>query len=394
MGFLGHDILVLEKNQGTVERIINGTISSHPLLRVNVATEAERGLLGIAVAKHDAITTYVFLYYTQAGGNKTGSDVNEGKKPICNCLYRYELIDNQLVYPKLLLDLPATPGPFHNGGVIKIGPDGNVYVVIGDVFGHRSLAENYANGSQPDGTGGILRITQDGKPIGQGIIGGIVPLSLYYAYGIRNSFGMDFDPMTGNLWEEENGPNFGDEINLVEPGFNSGWNQVQGIWKPDLNTGLAKNVVVNPGANLVTFGGKGKYRAPELTLYQEIGPTAVKFLNSTRLGKQYQGDMFVAGFHDGKIYHFKLNQDRTGLILNGSLATKVAYNTTQLQPLVFGQGFGGITDIEVGPDGYLYVLSLSEGGNSCNDVYYVGPCISYTSSLQGTIFRIVPSNTK
>jgi hypothetical protein len=64
----------------------------------------------------------------------------------------------------------------------------------------------------------------------------------------------------------------------------------------------------------------------------------------------------------------------------------------QLQPFVFGSGFGGITDIEVGPDGYLYVLALYEGGNNCNDFFYVGPCISYTSSLQGTIFRIEPLN--
>ena len=58
-------------------------------------------------------------------------------------------------------------------------------------------------------------------------------ISKYYAYGIRNSFGLDFDPITGKLWDTENGPTFGDEINLVEPGFNSGWNKIQGIWKTD-----------------------------------------------------------------------------------------------------------------------------------------------------------------
>ena len=79
-----------------------------------------------------------------------------------------------------------------------------------------------------------FRITQDGLPIPNGsLIGDEYPLNLYYAYGIRNSFGMDFDPLTGNLWDTENGPEYGDEINLVEPGFNSGWNKVQGVWEND-----------------------------------------------------------------------------------------------------------------------------------------------------------------
>ena len=124
-------------------------------------------------------------------------------------------------------------------------------------------------------------------------------------------------------------------------------------------------------------------------------PTAIKFLNSTKLGKQYQNDIFVADFHQGNIYHFKLNQDRTGLVLNGSLANRrIANNVNDLKGVVFGYGFGGITDMQISPDGYLYVLSLYEGGNNCVPVIHVNtPCISYTSSLQGTIFRIVPTKT-
>ena len=67
----------------------------------------------------------------------------------------------------------------------------------------------------------------DGKPVNnQGILGDISPLNLYYAYGIRNSFGIDFDPVTGNLWDTENGPAYADEINIVKPGFNSGYTPV------------------------------------------------------------------------------------------------------------------------------------------------------------------------
>jgi glucose/arabinose dehydrogenase len=156
---------------------------------------------------------------------------------------------------------------------------------------------------------------------------------------------------------------------------------------------FAGAAILHPN-NLSTFQGKVKYRLPEFTWYQPTGATAIKFLNSSKLGRQYQNDMFIADFHHGNIYHFKLNQNRTGLVLNGTLANrKIANNVNDLKALVFGHGFGGITDMQVGPDGYLYVLSLYEGGNNCAAVRYANtPCISYTSSLQGTIFRILPTN--
>jgi aldose sugar dehydrogenase len=125
------------------------------------------------------------------------------------------------------------------GGKVLIGPDNNVYVGIGDVIGHSSQAENNPNGAAPDGTGGILRITQDGQIVDNPPLGDTIPLSLCYAYGLRNTFGMDFDPIRGNLWDTENGNTFGDEINLVQPGFNSGWSQVAGIWKAGSKPGAA-----------------------------------------------------------------------------------------------------------------------------------------------------------
>jgi glucose/arabinose dehydrogenase len=398
MAFLGpNDILILEKNEGTVRRIVNGTMLQQPLLHVNVVNDAERGMLGIAIARHNKNNSgpaYVFLYYTESVAAKSGNISRDGIQPaIGNRVYRYELINNKLVNPRLLLDLPATPGPFHNGGKVVIGPDNNVYVVIGDVFGHRTKAQNFVNGSAPDGTSGILRITQDGKVVvAKGILGDKFPLNLYYAYGIRNSFGMDFDPLTGSLWDTENGPAYGDEVNLIEPGFNSGWKAVQGIWRPvpKLNDIFAGAAIIHP-SNLVDFGGRGKYRSPEFIWYQPVGPTAIRFLDSDKLGKQYQNDIFVSDFHHGNIYLFKLNQNRTRLILSGSLAGKVANSINDLKQVIFGHGFGGITDMEIGPDGYLYVLSLYEGGNNCDPVHVNGPCISYSSPLQGTIFRVVPT---
>jgi glucose/arabinose dehydrogenase len=301
------------------------------------------------------------------------------------------------VNPKKLLDLPSSPGPAHNGGTITVGPDNNVYFTVGNLNAlererYMTRAENVEMGRDPDGRAGILRVTQDGLPLPNGsLIGNKHPLDLYYAYGIRNSFGMDFDPLTGNLWDTENGPNFGDEINLVEPGFNSGWNKVQGIWEE--NNGRAGLIItkMQERETLVDFNGQGKYSNPEFTWAYSVGPTALTFLDSEIYGKEYENDILVGDFHDGKIYHFDLTENRTALELDGFLKDKIADSQDELKNTLFGQGFGGITDIEVGPDGYLYVLSIYQSGNDCiaDDLGKL-PCISYSSPLQGTIFRVMP----
>jgi glucose/arabinose dehydrogenase len=369
MAFLGpDDILVLEKEKGTVQRIVNGEMLPTPILTVAVATEVERCMCGIAVSKSDSGTVYVFLYFTEAEDG-SGSSSSE---PIGNRLYRYEWVNDQLVNPILLLDLPATPGPRHNGGVVRIGPDNNVYLVIGDVDGHQTQAQNQQSGGEPDGTSGILRITQDGKPVGSsGILGDSYPLNLYYAYGIRNSFGFDFDPITGNVWDTENGPGYGDEINLVEPGFNSGWLEITGM------SSNADDFDPEEEDGLVSFDGKGEYSDPEFEWRDTLGPTAVKFLNSDKLGAEYVNDMFVGDIVNGRIYHFELNQDRTELILDGLLADKVAAteSVTELEQIIFAEGFGGISDLEVGPDGYLYVVSLGNGA-----IYRIIPAADVVST--------------
>jgi len=363
MAFLGpNDILVLGKDNGIIQRIVNGNLLPEPVLDVNVANKNERGMLGIAVAKNQTgptINTYVFVYFTEstADGNDdcpTVSHCNPGTEPLGNRLYRYELVDNKLVNPKLLLDLPATPGPGHNGGAIRIGPDNNVYVPIGELL-QAGLQKGI---SMADGRGGILRVTQNGEPVKGGILGNTSPLDLYYAYGMRNSFGIDFDPVTGKLWDTENGPKKGDEINLVEPGFNSGWSTVAGMWPRKGDS--SADIVLNP-ANLLDFGGKSKYSPPEFSWFQVVGPTAIKFFNSDKLGTQYQNDIFVGDFHNGNLYHFKLNKDRTGLALDGALADNIANDDTELSTAIFGNEFGSISDLEVGPDGYLYVVSTGLG---------------------------------
>jgi glucose/arabinose dehydrogenase len=361
MAFLApDDILFLEKNDGLVNRVTNGKLSDKPLLDLNVVHSD--GLLGIAVSKNESDHTYVFLYFTQSlkeyGADITNDEevrmVNNtfGKIRECNCLYRYELIDDKLVYPKLLLSLPAGPGGQHHGGEILIGDDGNIYVLVGNIEGWMTnntstKAQNYENGSEPDGRAGILRVTQDGKPVDGGIIGNTYPLNLYYAYGIRNGFGMDFDPITGNLWDTENGPDYGDEINLVEPGFNSGGDDVYGISTSDKKLDPRK---------LVDFNGKGHYSDPEFVWNSTVGPTALRFVASDKYGDELQNDMLVGDINNGNIYHFELNNERDMLLLNGTTADKVANNKEELEDIIFMKGFQDITDVQISPDGYIYVL--------------------------------------
>jgi glucose/arabinose dehydrogenase len=187
---------------------------------------------------------------------------------------------------------------------------------------------------------------------------------------------MDFDPISDKLWDTENGPRFGDEINLVEPGFNSGWEKVQGIWK--LNQTKNKNGTYNQfddTVKLVDFDGKGKYSAPEFEWEKPVGPTSLLFLASDKLGTEYKNDIFVGSVERGMIYHFNLTNDRKSLSLTGDLADLVFNKKDNASQIIFGQNFGIVTDMKVGSDGYLYVVSGDRGID------------------EGAIYRIIP-NTK
>jgi aldose sugar dehydrogenase len=373
MAFLGeNDILVTEKDSGTVQRIVDGEMQEEPVIDVEVANNDERGLLGIDISDTNGTGQYVFLYFTESGGGEDGDDWSEGVPPAGTRLYRYNVVPEigedaqlQLASETLLLDLPGTPGPRYHGGPVAIGPDNNVYVVIGTVDHHETQAQNIEDGPEPDGTSGVMRITQEGEAADiQGIISDETPLNLYYAYGIRQSFGMEFDPVTGNLWDTENGPNEYDELNLVEPGFNSGWRDVSGLAERAGDLDIEEE--------LVDFDGRGRYSDPEFTWQQTVAPTGLDFLDSSALGTTYQNDLFVGDYNNGNLYHFDLNGDRTQLVLGGDLADRALDPGDEVDDILFGTGFGGITDVEVGPDGYLYVLTFQDD--------------------DGSIFRIVPND--
>ena len=384
--FLGKDdFLLLEKNTGDIYRILNGNVTG-PLIHIDVSQKDERGLLGIAILENDNLNkdkdnAFVFLYYTLCTKDHNKYNSRDCRNYVYS--YRFETENNTLSDPKLILSLPALPGPSHNGGVLELDKHNNLYVTVGDlqptkfiqnqsVFNTKS--QNFINGTAPDGRAGILRLTKDGKPVGHGIIGDKYPINLYFAYGIKNSFGIGFDPLTGNLWDTENGPQFGDEINLVKPGFNSGWEKVQGIWK--LNQTREKDGILNESSKeveLVNFNGKGKYSKPEFVWDKTVAPTALIFLDSDKLGKKYKNDIFVGSAKNGRIFHFNLKENRKSLSLSGNLTDLVLNEKDNSSKIIFGKGFGIITDLEVGPDGYLYVVS------------------GFRKTDEGSVYRIIPN---
>jgi len=367
-----NDILVLEKS-GTVRRILNGVLQPTPVLTVIVNASFERGLLGIAV--NTETPRKVFLYYTEA--------VTQDGTPLGNRVYRYtwNAVAGLLQSPQLLLDLPAIPASNHVGGTLVLGPPGEapgvgdgalLYAVIGDLNLNGKL-QNNAGGAAPDDSSVILRIRQDGSPAPgnpftpycsgattltcdeNADCGGNGPCRLevarYFAYGVRNSFGMAIDPVTGQLWNTENGSDQFDEVNRVTPGFNSGWNQIMG---PDAldpeGTGDLWNM---PGAG-------STYSDPEFTWTFTIAPTGIAIPVRSALGPAYNGRVLVGDYNRGSLHALPFNKARTGFDFTAHplLTDLVADNWDERDELTIGVDFGRISDLEFGPDGALYVLSL------------------------------------
>lgn len=340
MRFLDDNNILVLQQHGQVRLVSGGVLAEQPVLQVDVETVAEQGLLGIAVDGSD-----VFLYLTE----RTEDDI------LRNRLYKfsYDADARALVDRVLVLDLPGEPGPFHNGGKIDIGPDGHLYAVIGDTNAGGGMLDNDATGREPDDKSVIFRVNKDtGEAVGDNPFSGHgdEKMHRYFAYGIRNSFGLAFDPVTGNLWMTENGEDEYDEINLVRPGFNSGWHQLMGP--------MSRSDVTE--SDLVMFEG-AQYHDPAFSWFDSIGVTDIESLNSNRLGERYENNVFVGDINNGNLYFFQVNEARDGFVLEGGLSDLVADTGSELAAITLGTGFKGITDIETGPDGNLYVLSYLDG---------------------------------
>jgi glucose/arabinose dehydrogenase len=445
LAFIGpNDMLVNEKASGRVLRVTNGVVQG-PVLDLAVNSGSERGLLGIALHPNFSANGYVYLYWTESSTGVDSTNLADlasiwgSTEPVrSNRIDRFVWNGSTLTLDRPLIRLhsyQADPGqPLrgnHNGGVIRFGPDGKLYAIMGD-NGRRGWNQNLRNGSPPSAlhpyapaddqfggpapdnnhmTGMILRLNDDGSTppdnpffAAGATIGGEVGANVQkmFAYGVRNSYGMNFDPIAGLQWHTENGDDSYGEINLFDAGSNGGWIQTMGPisrvadfkaiesgrinqasyaglqqlrWPPDLIAdtpaeALARiNAAALPGSHYVD---------PKLSWRFEVSPTALGFAYRTRLGTQYEGDMFVGSatpqLSGGFLFRLKLTADRKDLALTDPLlADRVADNTdkysiVESESLLFGSNFGGVTEIQTGPNGNLYVVSVTRGA-----IYEIAP---------------------
>jgi aldose sugar dehydrogenase len=419
LAFIGaNDMLVNEKATGRVMRVRNGVVEG-PVLDLAVNSASERGLLGIALHRNFMVNGFVYLFWSESN---TGADSNSLATVdlLANRLDRFVWNGSTLTFDRNLIRFRAFQADAgqplrgnHDGGVVRFGPDGKVYVIVGDT-GRRGQMQNLEfgpfgpgmpddqfGGPAPDDahfTGVIVRLNDDGttptdNPFydAGAAIGGAAGANIQkiYAYGIRNSYGLNFDPLSGDLWENENGDDTFSELNRVEPGMNSGRVQIMGPssrvaqfkeietsaeffglqqirWPPtniaDTEAEALSRLFMLPGA---------RFSDPEFSWKFEVAPAGLGFVTGRALGPQYHGDLFMGGARDflfsGHIFRMEITGNRRMVgVDDPRIEDRVADNlgkfeATESESLVWGQNFGLTTDILQGPNGNLFVLSNTRG---------------------------------
>ena len=316
--FIDEHMLVVEKD-GTVRIIKDGILSSEPILQLEVSNASEEGLLGILVQNND-----VFLHYTTS---------NVDDDTTSNWFTKYTWNGEKLIEPVELLSFHKGTGN-HNGGVMIEDENGIVFGAIGDL-----------------GYGKVLDMQQQKNFLSaeNNYIGSILSLnapSEVYAVGIRNTFGLDIDPVTGILWDTENGHRDFDEVNLVQKKFNSGWSKIQGPIKDNQETPIINGY---------------EYSDPEFSWERPVAVTSIHFIQSP-LFPEYENSVLIGSFGGGILYKFELNENRDGFRFDdNNLKDLVLNKEDSPSEIIFGTGFAGITDIKEGPDGSIYIVTIGDG---------------------------------
>ena len=365
MAFMGNDdIFVLEKISGEVHVIKDGTFQGTPVLKENVTTDDDQGMLGI-----DVVGKKVYLYFTESS--------RPGGPALGNRVYSYDWDGQNLVNKTLVKAMPSFEN-YHIGGIMTTDLNGSVYLIVGD------------NGRAEEGKGGVLENNATGATDDTGVILRIVPPGTYYAIGVRNSFGLTVDPVTGHLWDTENGPDHGDEINMVTPNFNSGWGIVAG------------QANVTQLAEMPHYQNY-TYHDPQFTWDKPVAPTGISFITSDKF-PNYKNSVFVGDCNNGNLYNFELNPNRDGFVFKTpQLQDNIANVGDPLNETILGTGFGCLTDIKMGPDGLVYIVSYSDGSiyrivptqyleSSANHDYY--QYLMYLVPLAGVAIFVIYLKSK
>lgn len=317
-----------EKNTGNI-RVINGsagwTLQNSVFAQVPVFLEVggfeqdEEGLVGITLDPSYANNGYVYVFHT-------------APNPVRNRIVRIVKTTNGQgdavgTFDRVVLDnLPAAK--YHNGGTMTFGPDGKLYVFVGDnyiEFQDRAQQLGFLNGK-------FLRVNADGSIPGDNPF----PGSPVYSLGHRNSFGFTFHPHTGDLWQGENGAETYDELNRILSGGNYGWPFYEGVSRDS------------------------RYLDPVHTITPQIGPTGLAAVREdSAYPERYHNNLLLVNFNNGQIRR---------LILGG----------TEFQHLA-----DDVAGCDCGQPG---LVAAMHGYNVPGQDGYI-----YVSNAQ-TIFRVLPLN--
>ena len=284
----------------------NGTLASEPVVNIHTEDIGEAGLMGLALHPNFTQNHLMYVYHTYA---KNGG--------LYNKVLMLTEKNNKIVNSKIILDgIPASDS--NNGGRIKFGPDGNLYVSTGD-----SETPELAQDTKSL-AGKLLRLNDDGTIPDDNPI----PESPVYSYGHRDIQGFAWHPITKKLYASEHGPAGNDEVNIIEPGSNYGW-----------------PIEV---CNHSTSSAPIRFETPEYCFNPEIAPSGLTIATSNRLG--YQNDILFTTLRGSHLHHIDLE--------------------TRIQDNVL-VGYGRLSDIVEAHDGSLYVLTTNRNaigiGNANDD---------------------------
>lgn len=300
-----------EKDNGRVRLVSSdGVLQREPVISLPTDSFVERGMLGIALDPNFEENGYVWVYHTQPNTIEPPDPINK--------IVRFEVVDGIGQNPVEMLSVPVTTRVGHHmGGNLHFGADGMLYVSIGD-YGNDEFAQDLD--AMP---GRIHRFAVENDKLVPAPDNPFTDNSTY-AYGLRNPFDFDFDPITGDIFATENGPTCDDEVNLIFAGGNYGWRP---NYPCDDNNPQEGARFVYPLVH---------YTPPEAL-------TGI-IVYDGKMFPEWQGDVFFCGWNFGIMRRAELDESRTRFdkVENFDLSD-----------------FSCSTDIEVAPDGSIYFTGFS-----------------------------------